>query len=349
MKNFFLEKKIYLQIGPYTSIGGVSIHIFRLSNLLKSQFDIRFINESREASYKKEVFNIRDKNILRYFREINNSNVVHIHTGIWWLRCFHILSSRVLRKKIIVTIHSLSNLQTKASIELTRFFLKFVDKTIVVSKEISQTINVKNQSILPAFLPPKDEDQSSLPENILKILNENNKNKIIVSNAFDLIVHQGFDLYGLDLLIDVARFIKKEKKNYKIIFILGSLNKNIELYSFYKETIKNESLENQIVLIQQTIPFVSLISESDLVVRATNTDGDAITIREALYLKKNVIASDVVERPLGTVLFKNRDSKDLYLKINECLLNEKKSTLDYDLIDKFESNYLDTILDKLNL
>ena len=36
---------------------------------------------------------------------------------------------------------------------------------------------------------------------------------------------------------------------------------------------------------------------TDVLLKPTNTDGDAISVREALYLGVPVVASDVVERP----------------------------------------------------
>ena len=45
-------------------------------------------------------------------------------------------------------------------------------------------------------------------------------------------------------------------------------------------------------------------------IRATATDGDAISIKEALYLQKPTIATDCVPRPQGVILFEynNADS-----------------------------------------
>lgn len=62
----------------------------------------------------------------------------------------------------------------------------------------------------------------------------------------------------------------------------------------------------------QTNPyqFYPILMKSDIFTRPTTSDGDAISLREALYLKTPSVASDVVPRPEGTVLFKNRDVAD---------------------------------------
>jgi hypothetical protein len=54
-------------------------------------------------------------------------------------------------------------------------------------------------------------------------------------------------------------------------------------------------------------------------IRATTTDGDANSIREALSFQVPVIASDVVERPAGSVVFENRSLDDLVRAVGEVL------------------------------
>lgn len=50
---------------------------------------------------------------------------------------------------------------------------------------------------------------------------------------------------------------------------------------------------------------------SDIVLRPTATDGDALSVKEGLYLKKKVIATDIVDRPDGVVLFHYNDAESL--------------------------------------
>ena len=54
------------------------------------------------------------------------------------------------------------------------------------------------------------------------------------------------------------------------------------------------------------------LARSSVLLRPTNTDGDAVSVREALWLGVPVIASDVVERPAGTELFRTRDAESLW-------------------------------------
>nr|WP_288931208.1 glycosyltransferase [uncultured Allomuricauda sp.] len=346
LKNNTLKKKTILLIGPYSSVGGVSMHIKRLSALLKDFYNFDFIDESPLCDISGNVYNIRSKNLLKYIKLIVQSDIVHIHTGVWWLRCFHIFTAFLLRKKVIVTIHSLSNLSNNILIQFTRLFLILNKKTITVSDEVAKKIKPKAEYIMPAFLPPVMEEEKTLPTEILRILEECKDSKIIVSNAFKLVLHKNEDLYGLDLMIDVARMVKKEKKRYKIIFVVATINDRLRLYDSYMGIIKEEELENVISLIPYSISFVRLMQKSDLVVRATNTDGDALTVREAMFFKIPIIASNVVKRPENVILFKNRDSNDLFSKIikvlekGECndMINNQN---DYDI--SYYQNYYHSI------
>jgi hypothetical protein len=88
---------------------------------------------------------------------------------------------------------------------------------------------------------------------------------------------------------------------------------------------------------------------SDIIVRPTNTDGDSLTIREGLFLNKKVLASDVVKRPEGVVLFKNRDLNDMEEKV-EKLIQEKDLNKDssndknqFKIIEEFKKFYTELL------
>lgn len=59
------------------------------------------------------------------------------------------------------------------------------------------------------------------------------------------------------------------------------------------------------------------LSRASMFIRPTLTDGDSIALREALAMKKRVVASDAVARPAGCMMFRSRDVKDLRQKVIE--------------------------------
>jgi hypothetical protein len=65
------------------------------------------------------------------------------------------------------------------------------------------------------------------------------------------------------------------------------------------------------VLIVFGLPLTPAFRHDVVVVRATRTEGDALSVREALHAEVAVVASDVVDRPPGTVTFSTDDTVDL--------------------------------------
>lgn len=323
-------------IGHFCATGGISVHIQRLKVLLESSYKVKLIDESKAGDHKGDIYNLRKGNIIKYFQIVISSNIVHIHTSIPLLRLFHVIIARMFLKKTIITIHSLSLIRSKWQIFLANLSCRMSHKVILVNNEMQKELRLRKDKIiiLPAFIPPKMELEPDLPKDIERYFSYQTK-KIIICNAFRLNFYQGVDLYGIDMMIDIAKRIKKDKISVFIICVITSLAVNKEIYDYYMNEIVEEALQNYIILIPFAVSFVKMIELCDLVVRPTNTDGDALTIREALYLGKPVIASDVVKRPEGTVVFKNRDVVDLYTKINTTLQ-------DNDIVLKHKAvNYLE--------
>ncbi|MGH2563170.1 MAG: glycosyltransferase [Ginsengibacter sp.] len=99
------KKKKLLLIGPCPPpFGGVSNHIKRLAALLKDDFDISFIDESKNR--KTNIFNIRSFKPGAYFRLINKSDVIHVHSGHYIFRLAHFITSKMFGKNIICSVHS---------------------------------------------------------------------------------------------------------------------------------------------------------------------------------------------------------------------------------------------------
>jgi len=324
-------KKVVI-IGPYTSIGGVSIHIRRLMLLLKEYYVFQIINESPSKSSDSNVLNIREGNVFKYFEAICSAEIAHIHSGIYWLRFIHVLFSKLLFKQVILTIHSYRNKSLSEKI-LTHLSIFFSNNLIIVSEEIRDALRIREHPILPAFIPPAINNEEKLPEDLIQLIKSKENKQIISANAFQIATFNNEDLYGIDMCIDCARYFRKNKIDAYIIFIIASLQNGKELFSMYSQSIQNEKLEDYIILYPKPISFVRLILKSNIILRPTNTDGDALTIREALYLNKPVIASDVVKRPRGTTLFKTRDFADLINKLESILQHSSKKLHNSSKID----------------
>ena len=197
------------------------------------------------------------------------------------------------------------------------------DRIVDVNPEITGRIKIAERkcAVMNAFLPPVMEIESGLPPYIKEWISAKRKNGMMVvsSNAYRLETYKGEDLYGLDLCIEAARRAISNQFQLCFIFIVSVLDDYKDTFYRYGEIIRESGLQDNFLLINENLSFVRLMEQSDIVLRPTNTDGDSLTVREALYLGKVVIASDVVNRPAGTILFRSRDIDDLADKLMEAV------------------------------
>jgi len=122
--------------------------------------------------------------------------------------------------------------------------------------------------------------------------------------------------YGAELLVDAVARLQNQRKDAGCLLIgLGEEAKAV------RSLIEQRNLTRSVLLLGD-VPHgecLHVISRSAAFVRPTFTDGDSISVREALALGVPVIASDAAVRPAGTVLFETGNPDDLIKKM-ECVL-----------------------------
>lgn len=134
--------------------------------------------------------------------------------------------------------------------------------------------------------------------------------------------------YGTDLLVTACVALRRKYPRLGCL-IMGSGGEEGAIRS----RIRDEKGEGFLFLLGN-VPHdlcLSLIERSDLFVRPTLFDGDAISVREALALGVPTVASDVGFRPPGTRLFKPGDVADLALQIDRALREDRPPACEEDL------------------
>lgn len=303
-------------VGPESYVGGINVHINRLLFLLGDNVEFDFIDDAPVQLAKRPARSIRKpSSFLRILGMLFQADIVHIHSGNWLLRIFLILASILLSSKVVVTLHSyrLSGLRKKISDAVMRV----ADEIICVNKDIKDSLGIDRAYVKEAFIPPVDTKDSSLPNEINRFIDSVPESMLLCANAYRLIRHDGKDLYGLAQCLSVARKAKLENEKIAIVFVVGTVMASDDLYYSAKKIIKDEELEAYISLYPHSLNFLALMRRSDIVLRPTITDGDALTIREAIFLGKPVIASDVVARPAGTTLYRSENVDELYAAIRK--------------------------------
>lgn len=335
-------------IGPIPDPkGGVSIHISRLYSLLAGDLPIVLVDES--SNIKKDIFNIRSLNILKYLSIILSSDIIHIHSGVTLFRVFHLITAKVFFKKTIVTMHSLSHL-SPFKIKLNSIFLKLANKIIFVNESIPGKLNIDCKILKEAFIPPILENEPELPsdiENWLSLQTANGR-LILAANASHIVMDNNVDLYGFDMCLEaIASLIKEQTSDIALMLVIGASNNDTSLLQKYYDMIDSHNLDQYVLLTTQPVSFVKVIEHANIILRPTSTDGDALTIRESLFLNTPVIASDVVARPSGTITFRTRDQLDFQDKLSDTItaLHTQVSPGNHNMsMDEYRSFYLDLYL-----
>jgi glycosyltransferase involved in cell wall biosynthesis len=258
-----------------------------------------------------------------FFSQINfQKNIIHLHG---FQKGKHLLFLLFLmlffNKKVIVTIHndrflldynSLKNIQKI----IAKIFYFNISHIISVNSDSKFGFIPDNKiSVIPAFIPPTSDETEvkQLPDFFHKI---RYKHKfLITANAFRISFYKNQDLYGIDLSIELMkRLIDNGYKDIGFIYVIPDIG-DYDYFKKMQNLVKKYTLEDNFYFYTKPVAYPAVINMCDLFIRPTNTDGDALSIREALTLQKPTIASDVCRRPEGTILFKKRNVNDLYNKV----------------------------------
>jgi glycosyltransferase involved in cell wall biosynthesis len=287
------------------------VHLGRLrAALIEQGFEIKSINEG--SAIVKDAYNLRYESPFRYILLIMRSDLIHIHSSNSYLMALHCVAARLFRKRIIITLHSgrkigFSRLLQKAAAHLASL-------TIAVSDEIATNLSGRLVTI-PAFIKPEPWE-CSVPAAFEEILlNARLKGKkTIITNVTNAGTFEGHEIYGIDIVVRAMENALLRERFELVIFVSNFVGRE-QYVQRLRAQIRQSRLEDCCHVFEYDGPMAGAIAEADLLVRATNTDGDSLSVREALYFGTPVIASDCTQRPPGVILFASRDAGSLAEKL----------------------------------
>ncbi len=319
--------------------GGVTTHIERLLPYLeREQINYVICDSSKKNA------NIENHILLRkeFFKAMlipfsPSVKVVHYPlSNIDFRKLVFLLFLKLIGIRITITLvaspeQTLNNSRIKLFFMLTlaRLSSHIIStnndfKQLLVGKGLSG----KKISIIPAFIPAnkKQIQGYKIPKDTMGFCSE--REPVILTYAHGPDVHKGEDLYGLDLIADLATELQPDYQKIGFIIVIPEIRNKLN-FNLLKKRILNKKTESLFYFaIGEQFSFVSMLKYADIFIRGTNTDGDALTLREALNLKVPSIASNVCPRPEGTVLFQNRSFKELCRSVRMVL--EDKSKYEYN-------------------
>ena len=315
-----------LLLGPYPPPhGGVQTNLVAIHRLLlRRQIPSTVINLTRYR--KPDTDHVRyPKNSLQVVRLLLNLryDIAHLHIG-------GNLATRLLglglvcclrpRCKAVLTFHSggyPSSPAGKAAHPrtFTGFALRRFDRLIGVNQEIIDFFHrvgvspCRTRLIPPHSFPTEDEQRNGpLPARLDDFLRSHSPNLIAVSGLEPQ--------YNLSLQIEVMGRLREKSPRAGLV-VIGSG----PLEPALRTQIQASSCADHILLCGDLPHATTLqaIARSDLMLRTTSYDGDAISVREALHLGTPVIATDNGMRPGGVHLIPPSNLSALHHAIQETL------------------------------
>ncbi|MBE7418002.1 MAG: hypothetical protein HS128_09625 [Ideonella sp.] len=332
-----MSNRRLLLIGPVLPPkGGVSVHIERLAALLEGHFRVSLLDESRNV--KEFPPNLRGMSPWTYMRTVAAADVVHVHSYPAILKLLHVLVARLLFKRVVLTIHSLrsTNALSRAAVSASA---RLAHVCVAVSDQVARAVPGPTH-VVPAFIPPAPSEMAVSAEVARWIAGQKAKGRLVfASNAYRLERFEGQDLYGLDMIIQAFAHPDVASR-CACLFVVGAPDFDPNLLAHYQEEVRRRRMEEVFWLRAEPESFSGIAALADGTIRATSTDGDALSVRESLFLGKLTIASDAAARPEGTVLFKSRDVGDLVAKIAGAAGRTTHPTLDRSRLSIYADLYL---------
>jgi glycosyltransferase involved in cell wall biosynthesis len=260
-------------------------------------------------------------------------DIVHCHDGWAWAPAMWAVVMR--GKRVAMTIH---DQMTRRKWDQIRWFYRLAARRlfrsprvwwIAVSSEVKRQLldlgaDAERIRVIPAYLaPPAADVAAAAPTCVLDFVRSHAP--VLSTYGWRLCFDtQGRDLYGFDLCIELVRQLRA---NYPRVGMVACLPQ-IHLPDYYAELrrrIAGYGLEEHVLFVTEPLDEAyPLWQASDLYVRATSTDGDALAVREALSLGVPVVASDASPRPPGTVLFPSRDLDALVAAVRQVLGDKQR-------------------------
>jgi glycosyltransferase involved in cell wall biosynthesis len=311
-----------LILGPVPPpLGGIAAHVSRLvPHLQRAGLTVGVLNHfgSTDASW---VLRPLNRNPLNYYRLPRRfpARVVHYHHSHWATLLAVALGKGRTSSRYVLTLHGNDVPQRlKSGIPLLRHAVRWAirrfDAIIVVNPEIRAAIQDHVGAcpieVLPDFLEARDQHQSyeSPIEEFLA------SGRTVLVPAFRVqLLRDRSDLYGLDLAVEAFLAIAAEQPNLRLALFIAERPTARRAARYLRTLVRRleeADLEDR-VLILFGLPLTPAFRHDVILVRPTRTDGDAVSVREALHAGVPVLASDVVGRPPGVVTFATEVVADL--------------------------------------
>lgn len=323
-----------LQLGPYPPPeGGINRNMLAIRAELVARGDeARIVATSRSSSITPEPDVFHPRSSFAFIRLLisQKRDITHLHIG-------GNITTRVLglafvcallaRGKSVLSFHSGGYPQTKQGKAASKWSVRGVifrmfDRVIMVNPQLRQVflkygIEPEKVSVIYPFINQVPDENTEIPTDLAAFA--------ATCKPFLLTVGLLEPEYDLAMQIEALGAILKHFPETGLM-IVGSGSLEINL----RELIASKEYCGSIFLAGDVPHAVTLhiIDRADILLRTTRFDGDAISVREALFLGTPVIATDNGMRPEGVHLLGAGDGDNLTQKVSEIAAAKKQQRVE---------------------
>lgn len=299
-----------LIVGPYPPpLGGVSTHVSRLAAVLGEHgVRVGVLNHFGHTDGP-PVIGALHRNPLRYWRELRriSAPVVHYHHG----RLSTLVAVALARRRggtYVATIHGqrlAHQLETPVVCWLARWALRRFDELVAVSLEIAQSLERRvghsRITLLPAYLPA-DELRGKAPGGApAEFLRRPGRTLLVSAYRIAAAPDGSGDVYGLDRAVETFLRLAPRHPDLRLgVFIAKAVRGRWARRYIKAQTarVTEHGVADRFALYVGE-NLTAAFGHDVLYLRPTRSDGDAVSVREAIEAGRQVIASDAVIRPEG--------------------------------------------------
>ena len=304
---------------------GEPVHVMQLAHLLREHgVSVDILNLNRQASPSREYHNSGSRLGLLWalFTLADRTSILHLHTNghsrkSWLMILMASLAGRLRGVGAVLTLHSGLLPGYVAGFgavrrRLARWILRPFTRIVCVNREICRSVTAigvaePQTAIIPAFLgvpgaPELSHQDRTLSERFRPLL-------VAVAGG------EEDPERGLAVVLRAVQQLVPTHPDLGVILMGWQVGPKT------RPLIEELGLGAHAVCLGEVSHdrCLALLHASDVAVRSTFVDGDAITVREAQALGVPVVASDTAFRPEGVTLFRRGDVPDLTAKLGDVL------------------------------
>jgi len=332
------------QIGPFPPpVGGVSVHVQRLHERLlrEGHRSVVYASPNYVPSPRSPPCVIPRPNIRYLDRQtwllrhglFSKADIIHCHDGFIWSAA--IWPTLILGRSAVMTIHNEIYI---ASDPRLSYASNWFSRRMLQSKQVSwiavngriadylQEMGVQTGRlfVIPAYIAPSLNIAGILPPAMELFLSQHGPVLSVYGFRTQLDAN-GVDLYGFDMALLSLAILKDQYPKVGLVIAVSQTQE--PLFTKMLALISALGLNERVHVVTGGLPDGPLLwSRCQVYLRPTTTDGDSLSVREALSLGTPVVASDAVGRPPGVRLFKNRDVNALVQSV-VCALEQLRTSI----------------------